>query len=60
MKIEDCSGWILILGSMLLLVALGKIGLLVVLVPMSLLLAFAIVACLARNESKLSDGVKKG
>jgi hypothetical protein len=42
MKVNQYAGWTLVLGTILLLVTLGRIDLLLILLPLSLLLAFAI------------------
>lgn len=59
MNINQCAGWTLVLGSILLLVTLGKVDLLVVLLPLSLLLAYGI-GCSRHNKTRLTDGIKKG
>jgi len=59
MNINQCVGWTLVLGAILLLVSLGKLDLLVVLLPLSLLLAYAI-GCSGHSKTKLTDGIKKG
>jgi hypothetical protein len=51
--------WTLVLGGFLFLAALGKLDLLVILLPLSLLLAFAI-GCLGLRHNHLTSGVKKG
>jgi len=59
MNINQCAGWTLVLGAILLLVTLGKLDLLVVLLPLSLLLAYGI-GCSAHGKTRLPDGIKKG
>jgi hypothetical protein len=49
----------LVLGAMVLLVTLGTLDLLVVLLPLSLLLAYGI-GCSGDSETRLTDGTKKG
>ena len=53
------AGWILVLGTILLLVTLGRIDLLVILLPLSLLLAFAI-ECSGHHKTGLTSDIKKG
>jgi multidrug efflux pump subunit AcrB len=60
MRIECYAGWILILGAFLLLITSGRIGLVLILVPLSLLFACAIMAFLGRSEGRLTDALKKG
>ncbi len=59
MNIGQCAGWILVLGSIALLVTGGRLDLLVILLPLSLLLAYGI-GCSGHNKTRLTDGVKKG
>lgn len=51
--------WTVVFGTFLLLGILGKLDLLVILLPLSLALAF-VVAGLGRRESRLTAEVKKG
>jgi hypothetical protein len=60
MNRENHAGWILILGTFVFLFVMGKISLLVLLIPLAILLAFAMVGCSGHHETKLTDGVKKG
>jgi len=60
MNKEDFAGWMLILGAFLFLFMMGKVDLVVVLIPVAILLAYAIVGCSERTDTKLTDGVKKG
>jgi hypothetical protein len=53
------AGWILVLGSILLLVTLGKVDLLVILLPVALLLAIGI-GCFGHGKSGLTNGLKRG
>lgn len=59
MNINQCVGWILVLGAIALLVTSGRLDLLVILLPLSLLLAFGI-GCYGQSETRLTDGIKKG
>ena len=58
MDIEQCLGWAMVCGAILLLVTLGKLDLLIILLPLSLLLAGGI-GCFAA-KSRLTGGLKKG
>jgi hypothetical protein len=58
MNIEQCIGWAMVFGAILLLVTLGSLDLLIILLPLSLLLAGGI-GCLAA-KSGLTGGLKKG
>jgi hypothetical protein len=51
--------WTLVFGTFLLLGILGKLDLLVVLLPLSLALAFVIAAS-GRRQNHLTTGTKKG
>jgi hypothetical protein len=53
------AGWILVLGTILLLVTLGRVDLLLILIPLSLLLAFAI-GCSGHHNTGLTSDIKKG
>jgi hypothetical protein len=53
------TGWILVLGSILLLVTLDKVDLLVILVPLALLLALGI-GCSGHPRTGLTSDIKKG
>jgi hypothetical protein len=53
------TGWILVLGSILFLVTLGKLDLLVILLPLALLLAFGI-GCSGHAKAGLTGDIKKG
>jgi len=59
MNINQCAGWAMVLGAILLLVTLGKLDLLVVLLPLSLLLAYGI-GCSGHDKTRLTGGLKKG
>jgi len=59
MNVNQCAGWILVLGSIGLLVTLGELDLLVILLPLALLLAFGI-GCSGHHDTGLTSGVKKG
>jgi hypothetical protein len=53
------TGWILVLGSILLLVTQGKVDLLVILIPLALLLAF-VIGCSGHDRNRLTGNVEKG
>ena len=53
------AGWILALGSILLLVTLGKVDLLVILLPVALLLAY-VIGCPRHDKNGLTDNPRKG
>ena len=59
MNINQCAGWILVLGTILLLITLGELDLLVILLPLSLLLAYGI-GCSRHDKTGLTGGLKKG
>jgi hypothetical protein len=59
MNVNQCVGWILVLGSIVLLVTQGKLDLLVILLPLALLLALGI-GCSGHHDAGLTSGVKKG
>jgi hypothetical protein len=59
MNLNQCCGGILVLGAILLLVTSGTLDLLVILLPLSLLLAFGI-GCSGRDETGLTGDLKKG
>jgi hypothetical protein len=59
MNVNRFAGWILVLGAILLLVTLGKLDLLVILLPLSILLAYGIF-CSGHTKPRLTDGLKKG
>jgi len=59
MNVNDCVGWTLVVGAILLLVTLGKSALLLILLPLSLLVAYGI-GCSARDKSRLTSDIKKG
>jgi len=58
-NVNQCAGWILVVGAILLLVTLGTLDLLVILVPLSLLLAYAVVWS-GHSKTRLTGGLKKG
>jgi len=58
-NISRSACWTLVLGAFLLLVTLGRLDLLLILLPLSLLFAFAI-GCSGRRHNQLTPGVKKG
>jgi hypothetical protein len=51
--------WTLVFGAFLLLGILGKLDLLVILLPLSLVLAF-VIAGSGRRQNHLTPGIKKG
>jgi hypothetical protein len=59
MNINQCAGWAMVLGSIVLLVSLGKLDLLVILLPLSLLLAYGI-GCSGPDKTRLTGGLRKG
>ncbi|HEV8061506.1 MAG TPA: hypothetical protein VGP68_16625 [Gemmataceae bacterium] len=59
MSVDQCVGWTLVLGAILLLVTQGNFELLIILIPLSLLLAFAI-GCSGQNKTGLTSNIKKG
>jgi hypothetical protein len=59
MKYNCRTGWLLVIGSIFLLLAMGKLDLLVLLLPLSLLLGCALL-WLGRTKSGLTSGIKKG
>jgi hypothetical protein len=59
MNVNDRVGWTLVLGAILLLVTLGKSDLLVILLPLSLLVAYGI-ACSRHDRTRLTGDIKKG
>jgi hypothetical protein len=52
------AGWTLIIGTLFLLMALGKLDLLLILVPLSLLLGYGLL-WLGGTETGLTNGIKK-
>ena len=59
MNIDRCIGWALVFAAVLLLVSAGKLDLLLILLPLSLLLAYGI-RCSWRDKNRLTGGLKKG
>jgi len=59
MSVNQYAGWILVLGATLLLITLGRADLLVILIPLSLLLAF-VIGCSKQQETGLTSDIKKG
>src|ERR1700680_4430814 len=55
----QCVGWAMVLATMLLLLSLGKLDLLVILLPLSLLLAYGI-RYFGHDKTRLTGGLKKG
>jgi len=58
MNIHQCIGWAMVLGTTLLLGILGKLDLLVILLPLSLLLAYGLGHS-GPDKSRLTGGLKK-
>ena len=52
------SGWTLIIASLFLLMAMGKLDLLFILVPLSLLLGYGLL-WLGGTKTRLTNGIKK-
>jgi Cu/Ag efflux pump CusA len=59
MSVNQCGGWVLVLGAVLLLITRGRADLLVILIPLSLLLAF-VIGCSKQQETGLTSDGKKG
>jgi hypothetical protein len=59
MNANQCAGWVLVLGAVLLLITLGRADLLVILIPLSLLLAF-VIGCSRDHKTGLTSDSKKG
>jgi hypothetical protein len=59
MNMNQIAGWILVLAAIVLLVTLGKLDLLVILLPLSLLLAYGIGRS-GQDKTRLTSGIKKG
>jgi hypothetical protein len=59
MNVNQCTGWILVLVAILLLVTSGTLDLLVILLPLSLLLAFGI-GCSRHGKTRLTGDLRKG
>jgi hypothetical protein len=59
MNVNQCAGWVLVLGAISLLIAVGRTDLLVILIPLSLLLAF-VIGCSKQRETGLTGDSKKG
>jgi hypothetical protein len=59
MNINQRAGWAMVLGAIVLLVSLGKLDLLVILLPLSLLLAYGIGRS-GPDKTPLTGGLKKG
>ncbi len=58
MNVNQCAGWTLVLGTILLLVTLGRVDLLLILLPLSLL-AF-VIGCSGHHKTGLTSDIKKG
>jgi hypothetical protein len=59
MNINRYIGWTMVLGTIFLLVTLGKLDLLVILLPLSLVLALGIGRS-GPDKNRLTGGLKKG
>jgi len=59
MNVNQCAGWALVLGAILLLVTLGKLDLLLILIPLALLVAYGF-GCSGSDKSRLTGNLKKG
>jgi hypothetical protein len=59
MNANQCAAWILVLGAVLLLFSHGNLDLLLILLPLSLLLAYGF-GCPGHDKSRLTDDSKKG
>jgi hypothetical protein len=59
MNINPCIGWAMVILAIFLLLTLGKLDLLVILLPLSLLLACGI-GCLARHKIPADGRPQKG
>jgi hypothetical protein len=59
MTVDRCAGCALILGAVVLLITLGEVDLLVILLPLSLLLAFAI-GCSGHDKNQADGRHQKG
>jgi hypothetical protein len=59
MTIEQCIGWAMVFGAILLLVTLGKLELLVILLPLSVLLACGI-GCFTHHKIPADGRAQKG
>jgi hypothetical protein len=59
MNVNHCAGWALVLAAILLLVTLGKLDLLVILLPLALLVAYGF-GCSGFDKTRLTGEHKKG
>jgi hypothetical protein len=59
MNTNQYAGWGMVLGTMLLLLSLGKFDLLVILLPLSFSIAYGI-GCFGHDKTRLTGGLKKG
>jgi hypothetical protein len=59
MNTHRWASWILVLGAILVLVTLGKLDLLVILLPLSLLMAYGI-GRFEQDKARLTGHIKKG
>jgi hypothetical protein len=59
MNANQYAGGTLVIGAILLLITLGRVDLLFILLPLSLLLAFGI-GCSGHHKTGLTSDIKKG
>jgi hypothetical protein len=59
MNANQRTGWALVLGAILLLVALGKLDLLVILLPLALVVAYGF-GCSGSDKTRRTADLKKG
>jgi hypothetical protein len=58
MNTNSKAGWTLIIGTVFLLMAMGKLDLLLILVPLSLLLGYGLL-WLDGSKTRLTNAIKK-
>jgi hypothetical protein len=59
MNFNRCIAWILVVAAVLLLFRFGSLDLVVILLPLSLLLACGI-GCAGHDNTRLTEDIKKG
>ena len=59
MNVNQYAGWTLVLGTILLLVTVGRVDLLLIPLPRSLLLAF-VIGCSGHHKTGQTSDIKKG
>jgi hypothetical protein len=59
MNVNQYAGWTLVLGTILLLVTVGRVDLLLILLPLSLLLAF-VIGCSGHHKNRADERHQKG